>query len=82
MTKLIHGVVHGQTIELQDDPGVPEGQEVEILVRSVVRVSGRWGDGLRRCAGVLQGDWTEEDDRILDAIYQERKRDTRPPIQS
>ena len=37
-----------------------------------------WGEGLRKCAGALADEWTEEDDRILEEIYQERKRDTRP----
>ena len=30
MTKTVHGKVHGKTIELDEDPGVAEGQEVEI----------------------------------------------------
>jgi hypothetical protein len=30
MTKTLHGKVHGRTIELDEDPGVAEGQEVEV----------------------------------------------------
>jgi len=28
--KKLHGKVHGKTIELVEDPGVAEGQEVEL----------------------------------------------------
>ena len=30
MTKTLHGKVHGKTIELDEDLGVVDGQEVEI----------------------------------------------------
>ena len=33
MTKTIHGKVHGRTIELDEDLGVADGQEVEVQVR-------------------------------------------------
>jgi hypothetical protein len=35
MTKTMHGKVHGRTIELDEDVGVPEGQEVEVQVKIV-----------------------------------------------
>ena len=35
MTKLMHGKVHGKTIELDEDPGVAEGQEVEVQMKIV-----------------------------------------------
>jgi len=35
MTKTLHGKVHGRTIELNEDPGVPEGQEVEIQMKVI-----------------------------------------------
>jgi hypothetical protein len=35
MTKTLHGKVHGKTIELDEDPGVAEGQEVEVQVTIV-----------------------------------------------
>jgi hypothetical protein len=79
MTKTVHGVVHGKTIELDEDLGLTEGQEVEVQVK-VVALPKRWGDGLRRCAGALANEWTEEDDRILEEIHQDRKRDTRGEI--
>jgi hypothetical protein len=79
MTKTIHGVVHGKTIELEEYPGVAEGQEVEITIRSIPNRT-PWGEGLRRCAGTLASDWTEEDDRILEEIHADRKRDSRREI--
>jgi hypothetical protein len=68
--------IHGRTIALAQDPGIAEGQQVEITIKTVP-TSERWGEGRRRCAGAFAEDWTEEDDRILAEIYQERKRDTR-----
>lgn len=74
--KMVHGVVHGKTLELQEDLGVSEGQEVEIYVRTVPPGK-KWGEGLRRCAGALAHEWTDDDDRILEEINQERKSDQR-----
>lgn len=79
MARTIHGTVYGRTIRLDEDLGVVEGQQVELQVK-LVPPSKQWGDGLRRCAGALADDWTEEDDRILAAIHEDRKRDTRPEI--
>jgi hypothetical protein len=75
--KTFHGVVNGKTIELVEDPGVPAGQKVELVVTVVPENTRPWGEGLRRCAGAMADEWTEEDDRILEEIYQERKRDSR-----
>ncbi len=77
-SKTLHGIVNGKTIELSDDPGVPAGQEVEVIVKPVPAKQAVWGEGLRRCAGALADEWTEEDDRILEEIYRERHRDSRP----
>jgi hypothetical protein len=79
MTRTVHGVIHGRTIELTEDLGIAEAQWVEITIKTIP-ASEQWGEGLRRCAGALAKEWTEEDDRILEAIYQERKRDTRKEI--
>jgi hypothetical protein len=79
MTKTIHGIVHGKTIELDEDPDIAEGQLVEITIKTVPAIN-PWGEGLRRCAGALAGDWTEADDRILDEIQHDRKRETRKEV--
>ncbi|MHB1560951.1 MAG: hypothetical protein ACYC61_26145, partial [Isosphaeraceae bacterium] len=76
MNRTTHGVIHGRTIELAEDPGITEGQEVEITIR-LIPPARRWGDGLRRCAGALAGEWTADDDRILEEIHREREQDTR-----
>lgn len=75
MSKVIHGVVHGKTIELNEEPGMPDGQQVEVQVKPLTDKR-PWGEGIRASAGALANSWTEEDDRILDEIYQDRKRDT------
>jgi hypothetical protein len=70
MTKTLHGKVHGKTIELDEDPGVAEGQEVEVQMK-VVSPPQKWGDGIRRSAG----GWANypEMDAIMEKIQQERK---------
>jgi hypothetical protein len=51
MVKQVQGVIHGRTIELDQDPGIAEGQRVDVQVR--VSSSGPvWGEGIRRSAGI------------------------------
>jgi hypothetical protein len=33
MAQVMHGIVHGRTIRFDHDVGVPEGQEVEVVIR-------------------------------------------------
>ena len=47
MTKRLHGTVHGRTIELDEDPGVADGQKVELQIE-VEPKEGKWGDGILR----------------------------------
>jgi hypothetical protein len=77
MTKKLHGTVHGRTIELAEDPGVADGQEVELQLK-VVRSGQRWGDGIRRSAGGW-ADYPEMDD-IMEKIHQQRKLERRPQL--
>lgn len=81
MVKTVHGTVRGNTIELAESLGVAEGQQVEVQV-TVVNVVNKWGEGLRRCAGALAGQWTAEDDRILAEIRESRTHDSRRDIAS
>lgn len=79
MTKVMHGRVHGRTIELSEDSGLAEGQEVEVSMRAVPNGQEcKPGDGLLRTEGALADDphW----DAIMEEIYQERKDDTRREI--
>ncbi len=73
----IQGVIHGRTIELAADPGIEDGQMVEVVVR-VIKKPEVWGEGIRRSAGSMADHWTEEDDRILEEIQRDRHRDNRP----
>jgi hypothetical protein len=82
MTKTLHGKVHGKTIELDEDLGVVDGQEVEVqvtMIRPKKRLPGPppgWRAGRpSTTAGALADSWTEEDDRILEEIYRDRKRE-------
>ncbi len=79
MVRHVQGVIHGKTIELAEDLGVADGQHVEITIKTVPTPR-PWGEGLRRCAGAFAADWTEDDDRILEEIHQERKRDTHQEV--
>ena len=76
MTKVLHGRVHGRTIELAEDLGLAEGQEVEVSVRTVSAAGPRQpGEGFLRTEGALADDphW----DRIMEEVYGERKNDSR-----
>lgn len=75
MTKTVHGVVHGRTIEVEEELGVAEGQHVELQVR-IVADRAAWGDYIRRSAGGWAG--YPEMDSIMETIQRERK--TRTPI--
>jgi hypothetical protein len=74
MTKTLHRKVHGKTIELNEDLGKVEGQEVEVQVKMIgpkKRLSGPppgWQPGgTETAAGMMAEHWTEENDRILEA---------------
>lgn len=75
MTKVLRGRVRGRTIEIADEIGFREGQEVEVQVRTVPNSAPEPGDGLLRTEGALEGDM--EWDEIMDEIYQSRKVDHR-----
>ncbi len=74
MNETLHGKVHGKTIELDEDLGVSNGQEVEVQVKLVEPVR-KWGEGILRSAG----GWIDhpEMDVIMEKIQQERKMDRR-----
>lgn len=52
MSEMVEGVIHGRTIELEIDPGLQDGERVEVMIRRVGR-SKDWGDGIKATAGVL-----------------------------
>ena len=75
MTKILHGIVRGNAIELTEKIGVADGEEVEVVVRPV-KPNAKWGDGIRKSAG----GWSDypEMDEIMKQIQQERKSERRP----
>jgi hypothetical protein len=75
---MVHGTVHGKMIELDEDLGVPEGQEVEVQVTMIPSKSS-WGEGIRRTAGALSDD--PEWDEIMDEVHRARKFERRPQLE-
>jgi hypothetical protein len=79
MTKVVHGNVQGRTIELAEDLGLADGQQVEVTVRTVPATVARTpGERLLRTEGTLADDphW----DAIMEEVHRERKTDTRPEV--
>ena len=52
MTKTIHGKIHGKTIELDEDLGVADGQEVEVQVKVIPKAARTAGEGFLRTRGL------------------------------
>lgn len=77
MIRRIRGVVHGKTIEVEEDLGLSDGDEVEMTIDCPEATLAKWGEGLRRCAGALADDWSDDDDTILNRINQDRLSDSR-----
>jgi hypothetical protein len=84
----IDGVIHGKIIELSDDPGLPDGNQVQVVVWPIrLPTAGHaeaasplpgpppgWRPGCTEtAAGMLAEIWSEEDDRILAQIEQDRR---------
>jgi len=78
MTRTLYGKVHGKTIELDEDLGVAEGQEVEIQIKLISKPGNKTGEGFLRTEGALadDGEW----DGIMEEIYKARKLERRPQI--
>ncbi len=79
MTRTLHGVVHGKTIALEEDPGLAEGQAVELTIRTIVPLADQQrGEGFLRTEGALADDphW----DAVMAEVHQERKNDTRKEL--
>lgn len=55
MSQIIHGVIHGKTIELSLDPGLKDGEPVEVVVRPAVKRL-KPGEGILRTAGAIAND--------------------------
>jgi len=77
---VLKGVIHGRTIELEQEPGLPDGQSVAVTVHPFVE-HGRLppGEGIRRSAGAWADD-PEGLDAFLEQLRQARQQD-RPPLE-
>jgi hypothetical protein len=71
MKSILHGIVHGRTIELTETIPLPEGQEVTVTVTPIARKLPP-GEGIRRTAGAWAEDAAELD-RYLEWTRQQRK---------
>ncbi len=77
MVKILRGIVHGRTIELEFEPGIEDGRTVKVIVRSRSLPGPPPGwrpGGTETAAGMMAEHWTEEDDRILAEIEADRHR--------
>jgi hypothetical protein len=73
--KTMRGIVHGKTIELPEETGLPEGQEVSVTLEPVSPKLPP-GEGIRRSAGAWAED-AEELDKYLEWNRQQRKKNRR-----
>ena len=53
MTKTIHGKVRGRVIELDEDLGVADGQEVEVQVKVIPAAEAPMSEGLAKVYAIL-----------------------------
>jgi hypothetical protein len=77
---VLKGVVHGKTIELDDEPGLVDGQPVNVTLQRI-ETSQRLppGEGIRRSAGA----WADDPqglEEYLEQVRRDREQD-RPPIE-
>jgi hypothetical protein len=64
----LRGVVHGNVIELQEKLGLPDGEQVSVIVRPLLPR----GEGIRRSAGAW-ADANEDWDAWLEGIRRDRE---------
>jgi hypothetical protein len=64
------GTVHGNAIVLNEPVQLPEGEQVEVVVKAA-EPPRRWGEGIKRSAG----GWAQypELDEVFQRIHAERK---------
>jgi hypothetical protein len=69
---VLKGVIHGRTIELEQETGLPDGQSVEVVVQILQDKRLPPGEGIRRSAGAWADD-VEGLDEFLQWNRQRRK---------
>lgn len=70
MVRCCYGIILGRSIELANDPGMPYGQAVRVVVSEILGAPG-WGEGILRSAGALAD--CPEFDAVFEQIERERK---------
>jgi hypothetical protein len=73
-TVIVKGVVHGRMIELEREPGLPEGQVVSVVLHPALPS----GEGLRRAFGAWAED-AEGLDQFIQDVYRDREDDRPEP---
>jgi hypothetical protein len=77
---VFRGIVHGKTIELERESGLPDGRQVTVILQAEVPKRLPPGEGIRRSAGAWAEDG-EDLDRFLEWSRQQRSID-RPELES
>ena len=72
MAEAVEGVIHGKTIELVADPGLQDGEIVELVIRRA-KPPRTWGEGIRATAGA-PAQMPPEYFSDLEEIVRERQR--------
>jgi hypothetical protein len=65
---VVRGIIHGKTIELDEELGLPEGQTVQITVK-VVPANHVPGEGLQKAFG----GWSDEAEELDEYLEWNRK---------
>ena len=71
----LRGTIHGRTIELEQEPGLPEGQHVSVTVQRLLPP----GEGIKQSARGW-ADASDELDCWLDQMQRSRQQDRLEPI--
>ncbi len=79
-TELMRGVVHGSSIQLSRNPGIPDGQEVVIALHPANKGDlPQQGEGLRQAFGAWSEDG-EQLDSFIEQVYRDRDDQRREKI--
>jgi hypothetical protein len=77
MKTAVKGIIHGRIIELEEEPGLPEGQQVTVTFAPVSAASSPTHpaalEALRRAAGAWADDDVDGLDQYLEWNRQQRK---------
>ena len=79
----VKGVVRGKTIELEQSPGLPDGQEVMVTVQASTNDAAQdaargAGEGIRRSAGA----WADDVDGLEQYLEWSRQQRKHPPAEA